>query len=384
MTLVSTVVHGDPGACRAAATTLHRAASLLKDAARTTRTAAEATPAWHGRARLAFVAQTRSQERDLQTRATLLDLVAAALDQFARDLEAVQTDLAAARAAASASGCRVTPTGISFGATGAAIASAVSAARERESSAHATLCSALDRSRGESSLENLFEDLGLARPDNGDGLDLASWGYGLTSLAAGVAADLHLERIGLSAPPAASRASAEARALQAAAREASRANLVAKVTGPVGKVLTVGFSAKGQWDADEDDLSLNKADRVGRSAVRAGLEGGAAIAGGIAGGEMGGAIGTMICPGVGTVVGGVVGGAVGSFAATKAGQATADAAVEAVDDVIDGAEEVGDAVGEAAGAVADAGDAALDTAADVKDAAVDKAKDVGKKLCFWD
>jgi hypothetical protein len=336
---------------------------------------------------VAFSARAESTERDLTARAARIDALASALTRFASRLDAVCADLTTARAAAAAAGCIVTPTAIDTATTDPAragsIAASIAAARDDESQAHADLGTALDRSRGEGALENLMEDLGFAPPDGGDRLDLANWGYGLTSLGAGTAAQLHLERIGLSCHGAVRRVSQEARAAQSAAREASRMNLVAKVTGPVGNGLALGFAFKGQWETDADDRSLSGTDRFGRAVVRGGLEGGSAIAGGIVGGEIGTSIGTMICPGVGTVVGGVVGSAVGAFTVSQAGHATTDAAVEAVDDVIDAAEDVGEAVGDAAGAVADAGDAALDAADDAKDAAVDKAKEVGDKLCFW-
>jgi hypothetical protein len=257
---------------------------------------------------------------------------------------------------------------------------AVDAARQREAAAHATLRAAVDASRGECLVENVLERVGFMVADNPDTADRLKHVYRLTSAAADFAATAKLARLVL---------------LDPAAAEASRWRLVGRVTGPAGRALAVGFSAKHQWQADADDPNLSTPDRVGRTAVRAGLEGGSAIVGGMAGTAMGVSIGTMICPGVGSAVGGLVGGAAGAFATTKAGQSTADAAVEAVDDVIDVAgdvsdtvvdvaEDVGDAIGDAAGAVADAGGTALDAADDAKDAAVDKAKDVGRELCFWD
>jgi hypothetical protein len=377
MTMLSTVVGGDRAGCRAAAAHLRDLADRAEDAAHRMRDAdPSAGVTWAGRALQAFEVQRRSSVAALENLAARTRTLAAAIRVFADEVEAINTQLEQARSEATAAGVPVTPTAIEVSylpfemteATSRAC-TAVDAARHREAAAHAALRAAVDASRGECLVENILERLGFMAADNPDTADRLKQVYRLTSAAADFVATTKLARLKLLDPVAA---------------DASRLKLVGAVTGPAGKVLAVGFSARHQWQADEDDPNLSTTDRVGRTAVRGALEGGSAIAGGIVGGEIGASIGTMVCPGVGTAVGGIVGGTLGAIATTKAGQATADAAVEAVDDVIDAAEEVGDAVGDAAGAVADAGGAALDTADEIKDKAVDKAKDVGKKLCFWD
>jgi hypothetical protein len=333
------------------------------------RGARAAAPTWQGRARLAYTSQSEVSEQEVHAHAARVATVAASLDRFAATLESVRNELNAARATAVGAGCIVTPSGVDLstaGAAGPAVAATVSEARRREREAHEELRAALERSRGESAFENLMEDLGLAAPDNADRADRTYWAYGLGTLTADLGTNLYLERIASSVPGVGRHLSEEVHAAQWAAREASHVNVIGKVTGPVGTVLTVGFAAKGQWDSDRDNKSLSNADRVGRASVRAGMETGSAMAGGLVGAEVGGSIGTAICPGVGTVVGGVIGGAIGGFAASKAGAATADAAVEAVDDVIDVAEDVGETIG------------------DVTDGAVDTAKDVAETVCFWD
>lgn len=370
MTWLSTTAYGDPRSCRAAANTLRLASESLERTALAARDARTAAPTWEGRARLAYSSQSEVSERVVHTHAARVAAVAAALDRFATTLASVQNDLNAARAAAAGAGCVVTSTGVDVsgaGAAGTAVAASVADARRREMRAHAALGQALERSRGESAFENLMEGLGLAVPDNADRADRAYWAYGLSSLTADLGANLYLERIASSTPDIGRHLSEEARAAQWAAREASHANVIGKVTGPVGTALTVGFAAKGQWVADRDNKSLSRADRVGRTVVRAGLGGGAVISGGIAGAQIGGAIGTFIpIPGVGTGVGAAVGAAVGSFAASKAGASTADAAVEAVDDVIDVAVDLGESIEDGA------------------TEAADTARDVGEKICFWD
>lgn len=369
MTMLSTVVGGDPAACRAAAAHLRDIADRSRDAASRVRDAdPSAGGIWAGRARQAFEVQRRSSVAALEELASRTRTLAVAIRDFADELEALSAQVEQARSEAVAAGVPATPTAIEvsylpFDITDATsrACTAVDAARQREAAAHATLRAAVDASRGECLVENVLERVGFMVADNPDTADRLKHVYRLTSAAADFAATAKLARLEL---------------LDPAAAEASRWRLVGRVTGPAGRALAVGFSAKHQWQADADDPNLSTPDRVGRTAVRAGLEGGSAIVGGMAGTAMGVSIGTMICPGVGSAVGGLVGGAAGAFATTKAGQSTADAAVEAVD--------VGDAIGDAAGAVADAGGTALDAADDAKDAAIDKAKDVGKKLCFWD
>jgi gas vesicle protein len=377
MTTLSTVVAGDPAECRAAAALLRRTAGDACEAADRARSADPSSGgSWVGPARQAFEVQRTRSVTALEDLASRARRLARSIYDFADALESVSALMEQARSEAVAAGAPVTPSAIEVtflplamtDATSRACA-AVDAARQREGAAHAALRAALDASRGESLLENFLEKTGFMAPDNPDTADRLKQVYRLTSAGADFVATSKLARLELLSP---------------AAAQASRWRHVGAVTGPAGRALAVGFSAKHQWRADADDPNLSTADRVGRTAVRGVVEGGTAIAGGITGGQIGGSIGTMICPGIGTAVGGVVGGVAGAFATTKLGKSTADAAVEAVDDVIDVAEDVGEAIGEAAGAVVDAGDAALDAADDVKDAAVDKAKDVGKKLCFWD
>ncbi|RJS47332.1 hypothetical protein D4739_14660 [Nocardioides cavernaquae] len=375
--MLSTLVGGEPTACRATAAHLRAIAAQARDVAVRVR---DADPSggstWAGRARQAFEVQRRCDAAALDELAARTHALAGAVEEFADEVESVRAQMEQARSEALAAGVPSTPTAIEvtylpFDITDARsrACAAVDAARQREAAAHTTLRAAVDASRGECLVEDVLEKVGFLPPDAPDTADRLKHVYRLTSAAADFAATARLARLELLDPVVA---------------DASRWKLVGAVTGPVGKALAVGFSAKHQWQADADDPNLSTADHIGRTAVRGAVEGGSAIAGGIVGTQIGGSIGTMICPGVGTAVGGLVGGAAGAFATTRAGKATADAAVEAVDDVLDVAEDVGDAVGDAAGAVADAGDAALDKADDVKDAAVDKAKDVGKKLCFWD
>lgn len=400
MAFLSTEVEGDTSSCRATAAVLGTSASELRAAADACRSSPSHAPQWRGRTHALFCVAAARDAAALERLAASLEVLARALDDFATTLDGVVSTMTSARADAAAAGLSVIATGIELGSPFAAptlafvssgpagsgvaaqVAAVVAAARERERRAHTDLAGALHRSRGESWLEDRLEMLGFAPPDAGNRIDRAAWAYGLGSLGVGVAADIHLERIARShtyefLAPEAGRADDLAR------RAASRANLVGKVGGPVGNLLSAGMSGKGQWDADRDNEDLSEADRRGRAVVRGTVEGGGAAAGAWAGGSAGAAIGTFIFPGVGTVVGGVVGGAVGGLAGSKAGQWVADGAVAAVDDAIDLGADAAEAIGDGVDAATDAVGEGLDAVGDGLEDAGGRLKDAGDWLVRW-
>lgn len=302
--------------------------------------------------------------------------VAEGLDRLGRELAEVHADLTTAQTVAVTAG--LPAQGTVFDAPyGHEAAILVRAARAREDAAHRKLAAVLLKAREGGLAErfgvSLVEGLVHLPPDDGDLLEQVSWAVGLPS-AAGILSDRAKAAIAHRARGALDKAVASSVPLVAAAgRVTAGAAPVAagmvKASGPVGNGLTVATAGHQQWQDDADDPRLSTADRVGRTAVRAGLEGGAALAGGFVGGQYGAAIGTMILPGAGTAIGTVVGAGVGAFVATEAGRAAVDTAVEAVDDVIDLGEAAADAAGEAA--------------SDAADAVGDAAEAVADKVCFW-
>lgn len=104
-----------------------------------------------------------------------------------------------------------------------------------------------------------------------------------------------------------------------------------KVLGPVGNALTGVLAGVDRWNEDAGDPSLSDGER----AVRAGVDGGANIAGaaagawaGAKGGALAGAAIGSIFPGPGTAIGGVVGGIVGAVGAGIIGGGVADSIVD--------------------------------------------------------
>lgn len=311
--------------------------------------------------------------RDLAQR---VSEVADGLDRLGRVLAGVRADLATAQAVAVAAGLAAQGSGFSAP-YGHDAAVRVRAARAREDAAHRELAAVLLNVREGGLAErfgvSLVEGLVHLPPDDGGVLGQVAWAVGLPGTA-GVLSDRAKGALAHRARGALDKAVASdmplvAGAGRVAAGAAPVATRLVKASGPVGNGLTVATAGHQQWQDDADDPRLSTADRVGRTAVRAGLEGGAALAGGFVGGQYGAAIGTMILPGAGTAIGTVVGAGVGAFVATEAGRAAVDTAVETVDDVIDLAESAADAAGEAA--------------SDAAEAVGDAAETVAEKLCFW-
>lgn len=104
-----------------------------------------------------------------------------------------------------------------------------------------------------------------------------------------------------------------------------------KWLGPVGNALTGIFAGVDRWNEDAGDPSLS----TGERAARAGIDGGANVAGaaagawaGAKGGAAAGALIGSIFPGPGTAIGGVVGGIVGAIGGGIIGGGIADAAID--------------------------------------------------------
>jgi hypothetical protein len=161
-----------------------------------------------------------------------------------------------------------------------------------------------------------------------------------------------------------------------------------KWSGRAGAVLAVGTGALNQWMMDSGRSDLTTSERVGRTAWRGGIAGGATILGAKAGAAGGAAIGTLIFPGVGTVIGGVIGGVVGGAIGAGLGNKIADLTVDAAgwtaQKITDGAtwtaDKIGDGASWTADRIGDGAEWAGDRASDAKDWVGDRASDVGDAL----
>ena len=146
----------------------------------------------------------------------------------------------------------------------------------------------------------------------------------------------------------------------------SSANRVAKVAGPAkwtGRFLPGVGAGALQIHQDWGDESLSMGDRIARTTLTAGVEGGAGAVGALGGA----AVGTLLSPGVGTVVGGVAGGVVGG----EVGSHLLDNMQGGVDRVGEGLDWVGEQVSGGVSSALELGSGALDTMADVSGGAVD-------------
>ena len=401
--VLDTQVHGDPGACTAAASAAATVGTAIHDAEGAATRARSLAGRWQGQAGAAFEAQVGTTIGDLARLAGRVTAIGDGLTDFAGELTVVRDRMAHARSVAAAGGVVVTGTDVhrpvppatmsqgqvdAYNDTVQAWNEAVEiadGARTKEAEAHQNLADAIARSTGDGVVEDLLERLGLLPPDFADGDDLASYLLGLGGLGFGAASSYMVaSRYGVFQPRVAGRFTSpaslgfwdrlraggssdgfHARPYTAGAR--NWWGTAGKVSGYGGTALTAGFAAWNQWQADADDPSLSDAERGARAGTVGVSTAAGAWAGAEAGAWAGGAIGTAICPGVGTAIGGVagglVGGAVGGFVGSEVGQATMDAVGDATDATVD---FIGDTAG-------DVGDWASDTGGDLVDAAT-----------FWD
>ena len=393
-------VHGDPGACQAAAGEVSGVRTVVTTAGADVRRAGSAAGDWRGQAGVAFETSLDGLGKDLRELDRRLGFLGSALTDFAGELQVVKTRMANARNVGVSGGVRasgdtlirpeepgpgatpeqVTASNKVVAAWNEAVAIAEDA-RNKEKEAHKNLDDGLKKSTGDGFVVNLLQRLQFLPPDFADGDDIGSWLFGLGGLGLGAGVGWMVNgRLGVFQPRINGRfASARgmsfwqraraatdpknfhAKAYQAATR--NRWASIGRVAGHAGTAVTAVSSAWNQWQADSDDPSLGDVEQRTRAATMGATSAAGAWAGAQGGAWAGGAIGTAICPGVGTVVGGVVGGviggAVGGFAGSEIGKAVIDP-------------------------VGNAAEAAGDWAEEQLDGAGEKLSEVGDKLSFWD
>lgn len=397
--LLDLAVHGDPAACRTAATDIGTARTAVTTATDDVRRAARTTGTWQGQAGDAFEIRVEAAITDLRELDRRLETLGSSLTDFAGELDVVRSRMAHARSVGVAGGVRTsgdalvrpvapndaTPEQVTahndvVRAWNEAVEVA-DAARTKEQEAHKRLGDGVKKSTGDGFVVDLLERLGFLPPDFADGDDVAAWLFGLGGLGTGAGVGWMVNgRFGVFQPRIDGRfASARgmsfwqrawaatdtknfhARPYGAAARN-GWAN-AGRWAGRAGSVVTAVSAGWNQWQADADDPSMGDVERGTRAGTMGATTAAGAWAGAQGGAWAGGAIGTAICPGVGTVVGGVVGGivggAVGGFVGSEIGQAVLDP-------------------------VGDAADAAADWAGDRLSDAGDTLSDVGDALSFWD
>ena len=361
----STHLDGDPVACVQLGARLRQ---IAQDVAAMAAGASgeRATVTWIGNASGHAALRVSACATAAQRTAGRLRELAEAATALGEELAGVASELGRARARALAEGQPATAEGFSAPEGHAAVA-LVRDAREREARAHEALGGLLVRvtqgSFARRTARDVVDGLLLLPPD-GDRWDVVAWGVGLPGALVSLPTDRLKANVSLVVSGATNSTDARvARTARAAEAAAPAGKGALRCLGVAGNVLTVGLDGREQWRADADDPALTRSERVGRTAVRGAIEGGATVLGAAA-------LGTALSPFPGgTFVGGVVGGKIGEIG----GKLAADIAVEHVDDVIELASDAKDLAGDAA-----------ETASDAVDAVGDVAREVSDKLCFWD
>ena len=104
--LLDLVVHGDPAACRTAATDIGTARTTVTTAVDDVRRAARTTGTWHGQAGAAFETRVEAAVKDLRELDRRLEGLGTALTDFAGELDVVRSRMAHARDVGVAGGVR--------------------------------------------------------------------------------------------------------------------------------------------------------------------------------------------------------------------------------------------------------------------------------------
>lgn len=103
-----------------------------------------------------------------------------------------------------------------------------------------------------------------------------------------------------------------------------------KVLNRAGGMLAGATAAFDQWGADSDDPTMSENERAARAGAVGVTTGIGAYGGALVGAQAGAAIGSVF-PGPGTVIGGAVGGVVGGVIGSSVGQAAGTALIDGID-----------------------------------------------------
>ena len=387
-------VHGDPAACRTAASDADAVRKVVATAADDARRALRTAGTWNGRGGIAYENSLTATERDLRELARRISGLGSTLTDFAGELDVVEARMKDARTTGVAGGVRTQGEGLVRPVAATDLTpeevtahnkvveawndavDIADAARTKEQEAHKSLGDGVKKSTGDGFVVDLLQRLGFLPPDFSDGDDIGAWLLGLGGLGFGAGVGWLVDgRMGIFQPrvngrfgsaagmgfwerlrAATSSKNYHARAYQAAAR--NRWASAGRWANRAGGLITGLSAGWNQWQADSDDPSMGDVEQGTRAVTMGATTAVGAMAGAKGGAWLGGAIGTAICPGVGTVVGGVVGGlvggAVGGFVGSEFGQAVIDDVGNAAEDAADWA---GDQLSDAGDALADAGDA---------------------------
>ena len=201
--LLDLTVHGDPAACRSAATDVGAVRRAVSTAADDVRRALSTAGSWSGRGGVAYENRLSGTGRDLRELDLRLTDLRSALTDFAGELDVVRTRMAEARRTGVTGGVRVQGEGLlrpvaPTDATPAEVTAhndvvkawneaveVADAARTKEREAHQRLGDGVTRSTGDGFVVDLLERLGFLPPDFADGDDIAAWLFGLGGLGVG-------------------------------------------------------------------------------------------------------------------------------------------------------------------------------------------------------
>lgn len=372
---VSVGVAGDPAACRSVAHALLELGRRCTAAAERLDAGSVPGGRWSGTAATAWSRQRGVLRSTVVDAGGRLALLGEGVMAFALTLADVERRLDAARTRAPGIGATIVGDLVQPPVTCASstasgwpeLMAEIGAAHRDLDDAHAQLGQVMARVRGDGISDGLLSSVLRLPPVGGDHWEYTAWAVGLPGAVVSLPGDRLTANLSLVAT-AATRSTDDAIRRAATAIDAAKpaAKHALKELGLAGDVLSVGLSGRDQWRADADDASMPDAERVGRTVVRATLEGG---------GSAGGAIllGGLLSP----IPGGTfVGGAAGGWAGGKLGELAADHAVEHVDEALAVADAAGDAL-------SDAGDAVSEAAAEVGDVVGDVAGSVRDSLCLW-
>lgn len=231
----------------------------------------------------------------------------------------------------------------------------VEAARERERQAHDALQDAAAKVTRDPPLLHWLGRLGLV-PTSDTPAGMAQWAGNSGLFAVGAVADWATKVKYGWLDPGAVRGPGYWQTVRAGLRPANwgplpgsetlhaRWTTVGRTANVAGAVVAGTTALVNQWQADQDDPTVEATEQIARATTQGLATGAGAWVGAVGGAQLGAALGTPLGP-VGTIVGGAVGGAVGAMLGTTAGQMVGDQIKGVAGDLTDGGVELAKDVG---------------------------------------